>query len=351
LVVDQQYSIQEAATAVEVGHSTMDKWDRQLRDERCSVTLNQIAMTPEHPRIKELETKLRQIEEHTQIQKKDHCFLDVGLAEQLKVVDALQESCSLTILCEAFGLHRSTFKYRRLAAKRVDPQRVKLNAMVKSAYQLGNRSAGVRSIALIVAAQWEPLSRYRATGFIKRLGLISTQLLTHRYKKATQPHSDIPNTLNREFGPTRSNQVWCGDEIYIWTGRRWSYLAVVLDLYARQPAGRALSNSPNSELTASALTMAYESRGRPEGVLFHSDQGSHYTSLSYRQHVWRYCMNQSMSRRGNCWANSPMERFFRSIKTEWVPDVGYRSLAEAKRSILTSLSSYYSPSRPHQQKW
>jgi transposase-like protein len=105
LVVDQQYSIQEAATAVEVGHSTMDKWVRQLRDERRGVTLNQIAMTPEHPRIKELEKKLRQIEEHTQIQKKGHSFLDVGLSEQLKVVDA----------------------------------------------------------------QWEPLSRYRATGFMKRL--------------------------------------------------------------------------------------------------------------------------------------------------------------------------------------
>ena len=220
--------------------------------------------------------------------------------------------------------------------------------MVKAVHKQSNGSAGARSIALMVSGQGTRLSRYRATGFMKRLGLVSTQLPTHRYKKASQPHSDIPNTLDRRFSPTKPNQVWCGDVTYIWTGRRWSYLAVVLDLYARKPVGWALSNSPNSALTASALTMAYESRNRPEGVLFHSDQGSHYTSLTFRQHVWRYRMQQSMSRRGNCWDNSPMERFFRSLKTEWVPDLGYRSFADAQRSIVSYMTGYYLQTRPHQ---
>jgi putative transposase len=142
--------------------------------------------------------------------------------------------------------------------------------------------------------------------------------------------------------------VWCGDVTYIWTRQRWSYLAVVLDLFARKPVGWALSNSPNSELTASALAMAYESRHRPGGVLFHSDQGSHYTSLEFRQFLWRYQINQSMSRRANCWDNSPMERFFRSIKTEWVPVLGYRSFADAKRALLNYMTGYYSQTRPHQ---
>ena len=183
---------------------------------------------------------------------------------------------------------------------------------------------------------------------MQRLGLVSTQLPTHRYRKASQPHTTIPNTLSREFSPSAPDRVWCGDVTYIWTGQRWSYLAVVLDLYARKPVGWALSNSPNSELTASALTMAYESRNPTDGVMFHSDQGSHYTSLTFRQRVWRYRMQQSMSRRGNCWDNAPMERFFRSLKTEWVPETGYRSFAEAKRSILSYLSGYYSVVRQHQ---
>ena len=252
------------------------------------------------------------------------------------------------MLCEAFDVHRSTLNYRQKAARRTDPERIKLNAMVRAAHRLSNGSAGARSLAQMVTEQGEPLSRYRARGFMRRLGLVSCQQPTHRYKKAACSHHTIPNTLARGFEPEAPNHVWCGDVTYIWTGQRWSYLALVLDLYARKPVGWALSNSPNSALTAKALTMAYETRHRPEGVLFHSDQGCHYTSIEFRQHLWRYRIKQSMSRRGNCWDNAPMERFFRSLKTEWVPTMGYRSFAEAQRSIIEYITTYYSPVRPHQ---
>lgn len=126
----------------------------------------------------------------------------------------------------------------------------------------------------------------------------------------------------------------------IWTGRCWAYLAIVLDLFARQPVGWALLLNPDSALTKKALTMAYESRSEPKGVMFHSDQGCRYTSLSFRQQLWRYQMVQSMSRRGNCWDNSPVERFIRSLRIEWMPEIGYRTFEEAKRHI-TEYRVYY----------
>jgi putative transposase len=144
------------------------------------------------------------------------------------------------------------------------------------------------------------------------------------------------------------NQVWCGDVTFIWTGQRWSYLAVVMDLFARKPVCWVLSTSPDSNLTKQALNMAYELRGRPKGVLFHSDQGSHYTSISFRQNLWRKQIKQSMSRRRNCWDNSPMERFFRSLKSEWVPTTGYSSFNEAQASITQYIVGYYGDHRPHQ---
>ena len=226
--------------------------------------------------------------------------------------------------------------------------KIKLNSMVKSAHKLSNGSAGARSIAHIVTRLGVPLSRYRATGFMKRLGLVSSQLPKHRYKKATQPHCEVPNLLNREFDAEKPNELWCGDVTYVWTERHWSYLAVVLDLFARKPVGWALARSPNSELTSKALSMAYLTRNEPDGVLFHSDQGSHYTSLRFRQQLWRHQIQQSMSRRGNCWDNSPMERFFRSLKSEWIPEMGYSSFDDAKRSIAQYISNYYSLIRPHQ---
>jgi len=153
--------------------------------------------------------------------------------------------------------------------------------------------------------------------------------------------------LDRQFDVVEPNTVWCGDVTYIWTGNRWAYLAVVVDLFARKVVGWAMSLSPDTNLTLKALELAYESRGKPTGLMFHSDQGSHYTSLKYRQRLWRYKITQSMSRRGNCWDNAPMERFFRSFKSEWMPKIGYENFKEAKYSVSDYINGYYNNVRPH----
>lgn len=93
---------------------------------------------------------------------------------------------------------------------------------------------------------------------------------------------------------------------------------------------------------------AYEQRGRPQGLLFHSGQGSQYGSRQFRQRLWRYRMRQSMSRRGNCWDNAPIERVFRSLKTEWIPTVGCMTAQEAHRDISYYLMHRYNWIRPHQ---
>lgn len=251
-------------------------------------------------------------------------------------------------LCQVFSVNRSSYKYWRNRPNEISPERVKLDGLIREAHAASHGSAGARTIADIVSTLGEKLSRYRATRIMKRLGLVSCQMPKHSYKKSGEEHVAIPNHLERQFAVTEPNQVWCGDVTYIWTGNRWAYLAVVIDLFARKPVGWAMSLSPDSALTCKALRMAYESRGKPKGVMFHSDQGSHYTSRKFRQQLWRYQIKQSMSRRGNCWDNAPMERFFRSLKTEWVPSYGYRNLAEAKASITSYIIGYYSQIRPHQ---
>jgi putative transposase len=95
-----------------------------------------------------------------------------------------------------------------------------------------------------------------------------------------------------------------------------------------------------------ALSPAYQARGRPKGVLFHSDQGCHDTSLAYRQKLWCYPIKQSMSRRGNYWDNAPMERCFRRLKTEWMPKDGYASFEQAQADIAAYMR-YYNFERGH----
>ncbi|PJG57433.1 hypothetical protein CUC53_18050 [Aeromonas cavernicola] len=88
------------------------------------------------------------------------------------------------------------------------------------------------------------------------------------------------------------------------------------------------------------MTVAYEQPGQPQGVMFHSDQGSHYSSRRYQQLLWRYRINPSMSRRGNCWDNAPMERLFRRLKSEWGPEHGYKNVVDARGGISEDLMGY-----------
>lgn len=254
----------------------------------------------------------------------------------------------MTKICRAFNIHRSSYTSWAGRPKTPTEADIALISEIKKAFDDSNSSAGARSIAEMVTANGTDLSRYRAGKWMKKLDLVSCQQRTHKYKNGGKEHTHIANLLDRQFAVPEPNKVWCGDVTYIWTGQRWAYLAVVMDLFARKPVGWAMSYSPDTELTAKALTMAYESRGRPKNLMFHSDQGCHYTSTQFQQLLWRYQITQSMSRRGNCWDNSPMERFFRSLKSEWVPRGGYQSFEQAKFSITNYIVGYYSQRRPHQ---
>lgn len=253
----------------------------------------------------------------------------------------------MVTLCHVFGVHRSSYRYREKRPEKPDGRRAVLRSQVLELHNISHGSAGARSIAIMATLRGFRMGRWLAGRLMKERGLVSCQQPTHRYKRGGYEHIVIPNRLERQFAVTEPNQVWCGDVTYIWTGRRWAYLAVVLDLFARKPVGWAMSFSPDSKLTIKALEMAWETRGKPAGVMFHSDQGSHYTSRQFRQLLWRCRIRQSMSRRGNCWDNSPMERFFRSLKNEWVPVTGYINFSEAAHAITDYIVRYYSSLRPH----
>lgn len=201
-------------------------------------------------------------------------------------------------------------------------------------------AAGARTISGMLKQCGEAVGRYKAARLMDEAGLVSTQRKSHQYRIADEASAVADNVLNRQFAVSGPNQVWCGDVTYVWSGTLWLYWAVVLDLYKRRVIGWACSRHPDSALTLQALRMAYESRGKPPQVLFHTDQGTHYTSRAFQQQLWRYQLRPSMSRRGNCWDNAPMERFFRSYKTEWMPSTGYGTFAEASMDIAEYIKHY-----------
>ncbi|MGC3252478.1 IS3 family transposase [Pseudomonas aeruginosa] len=347
LVLDQGYSHIDACRSLG-GDSALRRWVKQLEAERQGVTPKSKALTPEQQKIQELEARIDRLEREKAIFKKGYRSLDVGRTRSYALIDQLSEQESVEVVCSAFDVARSCYYVHRLRRRRVDARRVALRSQVNQLFSQSRGSAGSRSILGMLREEGVTIGRFRVRRLMRELGLVSKQPGSHAYKQATVERPDIPNRLNREFATEHPNQVWCGDITYVWAQGRWHYLAAVLDLHTRRVIGWAFSAKPDAELVIKALDMAYEQRGKPQQVLFHSDQGSQYASRLFRQRIWRYRMQQSMSRRGNCWDNSPMERLFRSLKSEWVPSTGYLTAQEAQRDISHYLMHRYNWIRPHQ---
>ncbi|EEU2156866.1 IS3 family transposase, partial [Escherichia coli] len=347
LIVDKGYSYRQASEAMNVGSTTLESWVRQLRRERQGITPSATPITPDQQRIRELEKQVRRLEEQNTIFKKGYRALNVRLAERFTIAARLSDSHTVVSLCSALEIHRSSYRYWRKRRDTVNPARVRLCSEIRRAWNQSRGSAGARTLAEMLTQNGVPMSRYRAGRQMKYLNLSSCQPGKHQYKNARQEHTSLPNLLERQFAVPEPDRVWCGDITYLWAGNRWCYLAVVMDLFARRVIGWSLSAHADTALISSALRMAYETRGQPRDVVFHSDQGSQYTGLKYQQLLWRCRINQSVSRRGNCWDNSPMERFFRSLKTEWVPTNGYAGKDEARQQINDYILNYYNSVRPH----
>ena len=284
-------------------------------------------------------------ERHT---KKGYRSLDVGHHQTIDLVQSLsREHGEVASICQLFDVGTSSYYYRINHKDIIDPERERLTHKAVEIHTASRGSAGARTIAGQLRQSGENVGRYKAASLMKEANISSKQPHKHKYKIAEEESKIAPNLLEREFSVEAPNQVWCGDVTYIWAGTHWLYLAVVMDLYARKIIGWACSDSPDTPLTCAALRVAYESRGRPKGVMFHSDQGCHYTSLKYRQQLWQYQITQSMSRRGNCWDNAPMERIFRSLKTEWIPKEHYQSYDEAENDIEKFIILHYNFKRGH----
>ena len=176
--------------------------------------------------------------------------------------------------------------YYGIKPKPISLEIVKHKALIRQISTDSKQSAGTRSIvAILMNEHGIKLTRYMAGKLMAQMGLKSCQLKTHKYKHADEEHKAHNNIVNRNFSPAVPNQVWTGDVTYIRIKGGWFYLAVVLDLYARRIVSFAVSDSSDSVLTTKALQMAYHSRLKPSGVLFHSDQGTHYTSARFAESV------------------------------------------------------------------
>jgi transposase InsO family protein len=177
--------------------------------------------------------------------------------------------------------------------------------------------------------------------------------LAARRKKAFRPRTTLPGqgeapNLIKELQPSAPDQVWASDITYVATLEGWLYLAVILDLFSRRVVGWKLGESLEAELVVTALRNALALRQPDEGLYFHSDRGSQYSSQAVRKPLSVIGANLSMSGLGNCYDNAHAEAFFSTLKTECFPDNQvFSSRAQARCEIFEYIEVYYNNRRLH----
>jgi len=218
---------------------------------------------------------------------------------------------------------------------------------IKALFEESRGSAGKRTLKARLKSQGIEVGLALIRKLMKQQGLVSKQP-QKRWRPGTSEKVStlFNNVLNRQFNPLSETTVLCGDTTYVKVLGEWHYLAIVMNLAHRQVVGWRLQKQHDATLVVDALNHAMLTTKRTERMLFHSDQGSIYGSEAFIQCVKQHGLIQSMSRRGNCWDNAPMERWFRSFKYEWMLKDGYSSLEEAKEDIKRYVF-YYNRVRPH----
>lgn len=254
----------------------------------------------------------------------------------------------MKLLCEVMQVNRSGYyKYlKELAYPKRDETR--LLAEVKALHNQSRQSYGSRRIAKGLQTKGYAVGRYRARRLMRQAGVECKQ--RRRYRVTTQSNHRLPvaaNELNREFNVVAANRVWVTDITYLWTQEGWIYIAAVLDLYSRRIVGWSVANHLRTELIRDALCMAIGRRRPMSDLLHHSDRGSQYASADYQQLLKQYGIRVSMSRKGNCWDNAVMERFFGSLKSERTDGKNYLTREQAKADVIDYIEMFYNSQRLH----
>ena len=217
----------------------------------------------------------------------------------------------MTVLCRVMQVSTSAYYAWQQEADSPDKahQREQLETKVIELFETNKKVYGSRRLSDALKTEGIHAGRYKVRGLMARLGL--EVRYPKRFKVTTDSdHNEAisPNKLNRQFEVTAPNKVWTTDISYVWTLEGWLYVAVVIDLFSRQVVGWAINDHMRTTLCVSALQMAFWRRKPEPGVLHHSDRGSQYASQEYRRHLDIMTMEQSMSRKGNCWDNGVPRR-------------------------------------------
>jgi len=265
-----------------------------------------------------------------------------------------QDSFSVAAMCRVLCVSRSGFYKWRLAKPSPRAERsTRIRCAVKQVHEQSNRIYGSMKIAnqLNQRDDLESACRNTVANAMREMGLKScvSKKFTPTTTQSDPSKTPACNLLDQIFTAAAPNQKWVTDITYLATASGWVYLAVVLDLFSRKVVGWSVSDSLSTPLVSDALRSAIERRSPDtKQLLHHSDRGCQYTSTEYQQALRTLGITCSMSRKGCCYDNAVIERFFWSLKHEWTNHRRFADIEEVKINVFQYIETFYNSARIHQ---
>jgi len=253
------------------------------------------------------------------------------------------------LMCRVLGVSRSGYYAWRV---RPESARARMNRLLLSRIRMVHRQSrcnyGSPRVTDELRSQGERCGQNRVARVMRRYGIRSKAVRKFRATTdSNHNHPVAPNLLARRFTVERPDTVWVSDITYIWTQEGWLYLAGVLDLCSRRIVGCAMSSRVDGQLTLEALSQALGRRRPKAGLLHHSDRGKQYAALEYQRLLHDHGLVPSMSRKGDCWDNAPMESFFATLKRELVYRQRFATRQEAQNAVFEYIEVFYNRKRRH----
>jgi len=267
-----------------------------------------------------------------------------------KFIETHRDQYPTSLMCRVLAVARSGYyEWRKqpLSARKMADLLLLMH--IRDIFAESRKTYGSCRIQAVLAEQGLRCSRKRVARLMRQDNLRPKTVRAFKVVTTDSNHKlpVAPNRLNQHFRAEQSDQTWLTDITYVPTAEGWLYLAVVLDLYSRRIVGWAMSDSLHRQLVIEALQMALTTRQPAPGLLHHSDRGSQYASDDYQSLLTKAQMVGSMSRKGNCYDNAPVESFFGTLKTELVFHRQYETWAEARLDIFEYIEVFYNRLRHH----
>ena len=339
-------SIKDLSQKFHIAQSTIYHWRKLF----CSIQTPRHAYTPKE--IDALSRKLEKLEHELEIIRLSGYLAEVPLRRKLEVLEKIyheNQQFSVHELCEALGVARGTFYnhiFRRADWSKREEAQAELMLKVQQIFDDSQQRFGSEKIRTVLVQNGVRVSAKRISAIMQELDLRSIRSdAKKQYKKRKQYAKR--NLLEREFTAERPNQIWVSDITYFRVNNYWVYLCIILDLYARRIVGYRVSRNASTHLVTATFRNAYQERGKPKNLIFHSDRGKQYTSAAFTQLLQKNGIKQSFSATGCPHDNAVAEAFFATFKKE----EAYRREYTLEQSFCKSVEQYirfYNEVRPHQ---